>query len=281
MVRPWSSGRVLLVSFTLAHLTCSAQGPSAPRGLPASAAEPAGAPGTAAGQNLPPNPVLRTTPPIDSSSGFPVVAGDAPLAVKFNLCRSEDPDEGDRLNYQFHFGDSGAPAFDDGGAFRPDFEHFCRTEHVYERVGEYTATVSVTDRHLEDQAEQVVALARRTQTVTILARVPQPPTPRPDGTPGPEPTPPPVPPRVTIRIVANNGGLSYSPNPATARVGQRIVWVNVHDMVHTASADGGEFDTGVLDPGASSGAITIGSTGSHPYHCNVHPGMSGTLVITP
>jgi plastocyanin len=211
------------------------------------------------------------------------ISGEAPLAVKFNLCRSGDPDEDDRLNYQFHFGDSGRPAFDAEGAFAPDFDHFCRTEHVYERPGTYTATVSVTDRHLDDQAHEVVALARRTLSVTVVATVPQPATPKPEGSPGPgpEPTPPPVLPRVTIRIVNNSGSMSYAPNPASARVGQRIVWTNAHDMVHTASADGGDFDTGLLAPGESSGVITVGSVGGYPYHCNVHPGMVGTLRITP
>jgi hypothetical protein len=283
MVRPSSWGRVALASVTVVHMTCSGGAPTAPRHVPASAADSAAGAPLAAGQNLPPTPVLRTTPPINASTGVPTVSGDAPLTVKFNLCRSEDPDEGDSLNYQFHFGDSGRPAFDDDGAFDPDFDHFCRTEHVYERPGEYTATVSVTDRHLDDQGYQVVALARRTQSVTIVAAVPQPPTPKPEGTPvpSPEPTPTPVPPPVFITIVSNSGSMSYSPNPASARVGQRIIWVNAHSMVHTATADGGDFDTGFLAPGERSGVITVGNAGAYPYHCTVHPPMVGTLSITP
>jgi plastocyanin len=283
MVRSSSWGRVVLASVALIHLTCSGGGPAAPRHVARPATDSAAGRTVAVGQNLPPIPVLRTTPPINASTGVATVSGDAPLSVKFNLCRSEDLDEADTLNYQFHFGDSGRPAFDDAGAFVPDFDHFCRTEHVYERPGDYTATVSVTDKHLDDQGHEVVAFARRTLSVTIVVAVPQPPTPKPDGTigPGPEPTPPPTLPRVLITIVSNNGNMSYSPNPASARVGQRVVWVNAHDMIHTATADGGAFDTGVLAPGTSSGAVTIGSTGTYDYHCTVHPGMVGTLGITP
>jgi plastocyanin len=283
MVRPSWWGGVALAAVTVVHLTCSGEGPAAPRHVPAPAADSAAVVPLAAAQNLPPIPVLRTTPPIHASTGAPTVFGPAPLTVKFNLCRSEDPDEADRLNYQFHFGDSGRPAFDDDGAFDPDFDHFCRTEHVYERPGEYTATVSVTDKHLDDQSDQVVALARRTLSVTIVAAVPQAPTPKPEETPAPspDPTPTPVPPRVFVTIVSNNGNMSYSPNPASARVGQRIVWVNGHSMVHTATADGGDFDTGFLAPGESSGVVTVGNAGTYPYHCTVHPGMVGTLNITP
>lgn len=173
MVRPSSWGRVALASVTLVHLTCRGAGPAAPRVVPAPAGDPEAGRTVAVGQNLPPVPVLRTTPPAQVSTGpLPTISGDAPLAVRFNLCRSEDPDEEDSLNYQFHFGDSGRPAFDADGAFDPDFDHFCRTEHVYERPGAYTATVSVTDKHLDDQGHEVVAFARRTQSVTIVAAVP-------------------------------------------------------------------------------------------------------------
>jgi hypothetical protein len=100
--------------------------------------------------------------------------------VTFNLCHSSDPDqnaenpeEGDTLNWQFHFGDSGTPAFNPDGTFNPDFDHFCRTEHTYAE-GRYTATVSVTDKHLEDQSHDVSSLARITETVTVISS-PEPP----------------------------------------------------------------------------------------------------------
>ncbi|HEY7409093.1 MAG TPA: hypothetical protein VII13_00010 [Vicinamibacteria bacterium] len=116
--------------------------------------------------------VLKTTPAFVDTTP-PSITGEAPLTVKFNLCQSSDPDQneanpeqGDTLNWQFHFGDSGNPAFDEDGTFKPDFDHFCRVEHTYAK-GEYTATVAVTDKHLEDQAKDVVALARVTQSIRI------------------------------------------------------------------------------------------------------------------
>jgi hypothetical protein len=122
---------------------------------------------------------LKTQPPAVPDDPYPLVSGVAPLTVKFNLCRSSDPDqepddlptagEGDSLNWQFHFGDDGSAAFDPDGSFNPHFEHFCRVEHTYATAGRYVATVTVTDKHLEDQASGVVAHARVVQRITVNA----------------------------------------------------------------------------------------------------------------
>jgi plastocyanin len=87
---------------------------------------------------------------------------------------------------------------------------------------------------------------------------------------------------VTIEIVADNGNLSFSPNPGVARVGQTVAWHNaMPSMTHTATADGGAFDTGNLAPGATSSPITMSTAGSFPYHCGIHPSMVGTLTVNP
>jgi plastocyanin len=278
---PWA--RVGFVLVTAFHLSCAGP-PTAPR----RGSDVAGAATSATtnayihagAQNLPPNFVLRTTPPADPSTGpFPTISGEAPLAVRFNLCRSDDPDPEDSLNYQFSFGDSGRPAFNPDGTFAPDFDHFCRTDHVYERPGTYTATVSVTDKHLEDQGQQVVAFARRTRSLTIVVVPPGLTRPHPHPSPSSSPSPSP-PPRLVITIVANNGGMSFSPNPAVARTGQRIVWVNADGSTHTATADGGAFDTGFVAPGATGGGVSP-PAGTFPYHCAIHPSMVATLIVQP
>jgi hypothetical protein len=119
--------------------------------------------------------VLKTTPRLDESTIPPTMRGVAPLTARFNLCESSDPEqnlenpeEGDSLNWQFHFGDSDTPPFAADGTFNPDAEHFCRTEHIYAE-GTYTATVSVTDKHLEDQASDVSAAARVTREIRVEA----------------------------------------------------------------------------------------------------------------
>jgi plastocyanin len=84
---------------------------------------------------------------------------------------------------------------------------------------------------------------------------------------------------VTITIQGINGGMSFSPNPANLRVGQKVVWHNADSITHTATA--GSFDTGLVGPGASSAPITLSASGTIGYHCTIHPSMVGTLNVTP
>lgn len=85
----------------------------------------------------------------------------------------------------------------------------------------------------------------------------------------------------TINIVGELGANSFSPNPDTVTVGQTVAWKNMDSMTHTATANGASFATGNIGAGATSGAITMGTAGSFPYHCSIHPTMTGTLVVKP
>jgi plastocyanin len=49
---------------------------------------------------------------------------------------------------------------------------------------------------------------------------------------------------------------------------------------HTASANNGAFNTGVLAPGQSS-SILMSSTGNFNYRCGIHPTMTGSLQVSP
>jgi plastocyanin len=85
----------------------------------------------------------------------------------------------------------------------------------------------------------------------------------------------------TITIVAENGSNSFSPNPDTVTVGQTVSWHNAAGTTHTATANGGTFNTGNIGNGSTSAPIAMGAPGSFPYHCSIHPSMTGTLVVVP
>ena len=56
-------------------------------------------------------------------------------------------------------------------------------------------------------------------------------------------------------------------------------WVNRDGVTHTVT-----FDDGV-DSGRMSGGSTytrgFPAAGTFPYHCSIHPTMSGTVTVTP
>jgi plastocyanin len=81
-------------------------------------------------------------------------------------------------------------------------------------------------------------------------------------------------------VITITGGMLFTPNPASVRVGQTVAWHNGDSITHTATQDGGGFDTGGIPGGATSAPVTMGSAGTLDYHCSIHPSMTGTLNVT-
>jgi plastocyanin len=108
-------------------------------------------------------------------------------------------------------------------------------------------------------------------------------TPAAPSTPAPTPAPTPTPAAnadLVISILGDSGNMSFSPANATLRVGQTVAWRNDDTDVHTATDNGGRFNTGTVARGTRSAPITMTSAGSFPYHCQFHPGMVGSLTVT-
>ncbi len=85
---------------------------------------------------------------------------------------------------------------------------------------------------------------------------------------------------VVITITGIDGGMSFSPNPAPVKPGQTVAWRNNGGTTHTATADGGAFDTGPIADGATSAPITMSTAGAFSYHCSIHPSMVGSLTVS-
>ena len=72
-------------------------------------------------------------------------------------------------------------------------------------------------------------------------------------------------------------GMAFSPKVLAVAVGDTVMVTNLDSAPHTATADGGAFDTPKLKKGESA-EITITAAGSFPYHCAVHSGMKGEIT---
>lgn len=102
-----------------------------------------------------------------------------------------------------------------------------------------------------------------------------------------------------VGILGDRGASSFSPNPVTAKIGAKIQWRNqdgiLHRIVQDKAGDGGNtgdpygggpggsdpsgFDGGDTSPGSMSNAVTLNAAGTVRYHCAIHPGMVGSIVV--
>lgn len=71
---------------------------------------------------------------------------------------------------------------------------------------------------------------------------------------------------------------AFSSTSLTIAVGGTITWMNDDNMIHTVTADDGSFNSGDIQVG-SSFSKTFNSTGTFPYHCIYHSGMTGTIIV--
>jgi plastocyanin len=72
---------------------------------------------------------------------------------------------------------------------------------------------------------------------------------------------------------------SYDPSAATVAVNGFITWTNNDSASHTVTFDGGP-NCGNISGGGGSETVQFTVAGSYPYHCNIHPDMTGTVEVS-
>jgi LPXTG-motif cell wall-anchored protein len=70
----------------------------------------------------------------------------------------------------------------------------------------------------------------------------------------------------------------FTPASITIHVGDTVTWTNSGPSAHTATANNGSFNTGVLQKGHSA-SHTFTTAGTFTYICSIHPFMHGTIVV--
>ncbi len=75
--------------------------------------------------------------------------------------------------------------------------------------------------------------------------------------------------------------VKFVPDEATAKVGQEICWPNEDGMQHNAVAEqGADFESELYGEGEIFTA-SVSEPGTVTYVCTIHPGMDGTIEVTP
>jgi plastocyanin len=96
-------------------------------------------------------------------------------------------------------------------------------------------------------------------------------------------------PTLTIPAGASvQGNPAYKPDPITAKKGDTIQVINKDNTLHTVTSGktledpnkGKQFDTSMINAGATAKISTASlNPGQYPFHCDVHPYMTGTLKV--
>ena len=73
-------------------------------------------------------------------------------------------------------------------------------------------------------------------------------------------------------------GFAFSPETLTISVGDTVTWTNKESATHTATADGGEFDSGNLGNGDTF-SHTFTAAGTYTYYCKIHTSMTATIIV--
>jgi plastocyanin len=73
--------------------------------------------------------------------------------------------------------------------------------------------------------------------------------------------------------------LAFTPEELTIAAGSTVTWVHADpNLPHTATSDDDVFDSGNLTEGDEF-SFTFDEAGTFAYFCQVHPAMTGTIVV--
>ena len=73
-------------------------------------------------------------------------------------------------------------------------------------------------------------------------------------------------------------GFTFDPQIVNINVGDTVKWTNNDSVPHTSTSDTMVWDSGTLNNGDTF-EFTFNTADSYPYHCEVHPSMTGTVNV--
>ena len=85
-------------------------------------------------------------------------------------------------------------------------------------------------------------------------------------------------PAVAATQAVNIAAMKFDPADLAVKLGDSVTFTNLGGAPHTATADGGGFDTGKLTRGQSA-TVTFSAAGDFAYHCAIHPSMKAVIRV--
>lgn len=84
----------------------------------------------------------------------------------------------------------------------------------------------------------------------------------------------------TLRTTVAIENFAYSPATITVKKGTTITWTNNDSVEHTVTSDEGTLMNSEMLAKGSSYSVAFNETGTYAYHCQPHPNMKATVVVT-
>ncbi|GLX68329.1 cupredoxin domain-containing protein [Paenibacillus glycanilyticus] len=79
--------------------------------------------------------------------------------------------------------------------------------------------------------------------------------------------------------VVEISNFAFAPAKLEIKAGDRVKFINKDAIKHSATADDGSFDTGLLAENEDE-TVTFDKAGEFALHCTPHPGMKATIVVS-
>ncbi|MGZ8876318.1 MAG: cupredoxin domain-containing protein [Halobacteriota archaeon] len=73
-------------------------------------------------------------------------------------------------------------------------------------------------------------------------------------------------------------GFSFQPAAITIQTGASVTWRNDDSVSHQIVSNTNAFGSPVLNAGGSYTHV-FDQAGTYPYHCDIHPSMTGTITV--
>ena len=115
-----------------------------------------------------------------------------------------------------------------------------------------------------------------TQTPTPTASATKTATPTEEGGPTPLPTPTAIEGYGFVSIIE----FTFLPKVITIHAGAIVEWENFDPVDHTVTSDTGVWDSGTIAPNQKF-QFQFTAVGNYPYHCSIHPSMTGMIIVVP
>ncbi len=78
-------------------------------------------------------------------------------------------------------------------------------------------------------------------------------------------------------------GAAFNPSEVTVAVGTTVRWINNLNTPHTITPDvagqAGAWPSQNIDGAGTTYSFTMNTAGTYNYHCNIHAGMTGRVVV--